>query len=230
VAEREHDRIPHSVEVKFRTTSSFLFAYSTNLSKGGMFLETAADVPIGSAIALRFRVADEEACEVRGRVSWRRDAPDADGAPAGIGVEFDAIDDTLGEVIDRLVTRFQGLTVLLFCPDTQDRHSVARMVRSIVGTADVVEAGGTSTAEALLGPEIDLVVVDGDAPDGAGLLVLRAAKSRDRKIPAIVLSADAGRQQQARELGADEIADHPPDFHDFQELLLRALGRPSTIG
>lgn len=227
--DREHDRIPLSVAVKFRTTSSFLFAYSVNLSKGGMFLETANLAPVGSQIALVFEVADHGTFEVKGTVTWHRTKEDTVGMPPGMGVEFGEVDATLGEFIDEIVSSFQGLTVLLFCPDPQDRRTIGRMVRSIVATAEVVEAGGTSTAEALLGPEIDLVIVDADAPDGAGLKVLRAAIAADRKIPTIVLTNDTLRRVETLEMGAVDASENPPVFADFQEILLRTLGRPSTV-
>ena len=40
MTEREHERMPYSVQVEFRTPNSFLVAYSVNLSRGGLFLET----------------------------------------------------------------------------------------------------------------------------------------------------------------------------------------------
>ena len=44
----------------------FLFAYSVNLSKGGMFLETANVAPVGSEVALVFHVADRGTFEIKG--------------------------------------------------------------------------------------------------------------------------------------------------------------------
>ena len=227
--DREHDRIPLSVEVRFRTTSSFLFAYSVNLSKGGMFLETANLAPVGSDITLVFQVADRGTFEVRGTVTWHRTKEDTVGMPPGMGVEFGEVDATLGEFIDQIVTSFQGLTILLYCPDPQARRTLGRMIRSIVATAEVVEAGGTSTAEALLGPDIDLVIADADAPDRAGLSVLSAANAADRKIPSLVLTNDTMRRAESLELGAVDVCENPPAFADFQEILLHTLGRPSTV-
>ena len=48
MSEREYERMPYRVQIEFRTASSFLVAYSVNLSRGGLFLETEADVPTGS--------------------------------------------------------------------------------------------------------------------------------------------------------------------------------------
>lgn len=215
------------MQVRFRTSSSFLVAYSVNLSKGGAFLETATPAPVGSALTLKLAVGDADAYEVAARVTWVREQADPAAGPAGMGVEFDGIDDALGDVIDQLVTTFAGMTVLVFCPDSQDRATLARMVRSIIRSADVVEAGGISTAEALLGDELDLVVVDGDAPDDGGWHLLRAAKQRG--VPVIALCAEEDERLRAHELGADDITDNPPAFVDFQEALLRTLGRPTAV-
>lgn len=227
--EREHDRIPLAVEVRFRTTSSFLFAYSVNLSKGGMFLETANLAPVGSELTLVFQIADHGTFEIKGTVTWHRTKEDTVGLPPGMGVEFDEVDTTLGEFIDQIVSSFAGLTVLLYCPDPRDRRTIGRMVRSIVATADVVEAGGTSTVEALLGPEIDLIIADMDAPEDAGLAVLDAAIANERKIPVIAVTNDTLRRAQVLEAGAVDATENPPVFADFQEILLRTLGRPSTV-
>jgi len=56
MSEREHQRIPYAVEVEFRTASSFLVAYSVNVSRGGLFLETEHEVPVGAQITLRLAV------------------------------------------------------------------------------------------------------------------------------------------------------------------------------
>ena len=53
---RAFQRIPYVVKVEFRTPSSFLVAYSINLSRGGIFLETEHPAAIGDSIALEFAV------------------------------------------------------------------------------------------------------------------------------------------------------------------------------
>ena len=117
--DREHDRIPLSVEVRFRTTSSFLFAYSVNLSKGGMFLETASLAPVGSQITLVFQIADRGAFEVKGTVTWHRTKEDTVGLPPGMGVEFEQIDDANIRVVEEILRRY----------DNQREHRTTRRRR-----------------------------------------------------------------------------------------------------
>ena len=47
MTDRDQARMPYTVQVEFRTPSSFLVAYSVNLSRGGLFIETDADIPTG---------------------------------------------------------------------------------------------------------------------------------------------------------------------------------------
>ena len=64
--------MPYAVQVEFRTASSFLVAYSVNLSRGGLFLETDADVPTGAPMTLDFAVPNAGTTSLNGIVAWRR--------------------------------------------------------------------------------------------------------------------------------------------------------------
>src|SRR5690349_18653862 len=105
MSEREHQRIPYAVEVEFRTASSFLVAYSVNLSRGGLFLETEHEVPVGVEINLRLAVPGSGPMGLSGQVAWRRGRESNDGPP-GIGIEFVELGDELGAIIDRLVAGY----------------------------------------------------------------------------------------------------------------------------
>lgn len=225
--DRAHQRIPYAVQVEFRTASSFLVAYSVNLSRGGLFLETVHEAPLGSEITLQFAVPGAGPMRITGRVSWRREA--GPEGPAGLGVEFDDIRDSIGEVIDQLVAGFDGLSVLLLCGDKQDRSSLGRLIRSIIASADVLSAGDDRMAETLLDDDIDLVVVDADFDPEAALRVIKQATGRTPAIPTISLTSNKKLRERTRAAGAAEVANNPPPFSEFQRLLLRALGRPVAV-
>jgi uncharacterized protein (TIGR02266 family) len=225
--DRSHQRIPYAVQVEFRTASSFLVAYSVNLSRGGLFLETTNDAPVGSEITLQFTVPGAGPMLITGRVSWRREK--GNEGPGGIGIEFDDIRDSVGEIIDRLVADFEGLNIMLLSGDKQDRSTLSRLIRSIIGTAEVLGAGDTHMAETLIDDDIDLVVVDADFdPDGA-LRILKLAAARQSRIPTIALTSNKKMRERARAAGASEVASNPPPFSEFQRLLVRALGRPLAV-
>jgi type IV pilus assembly protein PilZ len=226
--ERVHDRVPFCVRVQFRNASSLLVAYSVNLSRGGVFLETEEPVQIGSEVTLQLEVARAGPVLLSGRVSWRRERPDRDG-PVGIGVEFDDMVDTLGELIDSLVTQFSGITVLLLCPDSRARATLARQLRSIMSTAEVVGASDARVAMSLLDEEIDLAVLEADGDPDAALLVLERAQSLFSPVPSIVLAASDALRGRAREGGADEVVSNPPPPGELQTAVMRALGKPSSV-
>src|SRR5262245_13224163 len=108
MSDREYQRIPYAVQVEFRTASSFLVAYSVNLSRGGLFLETEADIPIGAEIQLSFGVPSVGAIALAGVVAWRRGPEHPDG-PLGLGIEFQDVGPMLGSTIDRLVAGYDGV-------------------------------------------------------------------------------------------------------------------------
>ena len=226
--DREHTRIPYSVEVQYRTASSFLIAYSTNLSRGGLFLESESEVPLGTPIELRLFVPGVGAIDVQGAVSWRRERNDPEG-PAGYGIEFQELGATLGQTIDRLVANYDGLSILILCGDRHDRSSLARAIRSILSTADVVSAADARVAETLLTAEVDLAVIDTDHDPEGALLALRAAHHVTPPVPTIALASTKRLRERARAAGADEVGSNPPPFGELQLLIVRALGRPSSI-
>ena len=84
MSDREYERIPYSMQVEFRTASSFLVAYSVNLSRGGMFIETDSEVPTGVLLALDLQVPGAGLLQLVGLVAWRRGVDSPDG-PAGLG-------------------------------------------------------------------------------------------------------------------------------------------------
>jgi uncharacterized protein (TIGR02266 family) len=228
MSEREFPRVPYAVEVEFRTASSFLVAYSVNLSRGGLFLETEHDVPLGAEIGLKFAVPGAGSLDLMGRVAWRRGRESPDGPP-GLGIEFDDVALQLGGTIDRLVGGYEGMSVLLLSADRTDRNSLTRLIRSIMSTAEVISASDAKVAETLLTGDVDLAVIDVDAEPEGALAALRAAKHVQPPIPTVALASSKKLREHARAAGADEVATNPPPFGELQVMLVRALGRPLSV-
>jgi uncharacterized protein (TIGR02266 family) len=229
VTERVHDRVPLFLEVEYRTAGAFLVAYSSNLSKGGLFIDTERPLPVGTELGLRFAIPGSGKIEVRGVVAWVRPAA-IDGKPAGMGVEFEQLDTHHGEVIDDIVGGFRGLTIMVIAASMSARALLSRAVRSILSSAAVVEIATADAAEAALGDEPDLAIVDLDDPDaGEGLYALRLAKTATEHLPVIAAGREDDARQRARELGADEVLVTPLVLTDLQAAILRALGRPLRV-
>lgn len=225
---RAHERIPLSVEVEYRSASSFLVAYTVNISRGGLFLESESPPAVGSALSLDLRVPGTEGpISVRGRVTWTR-PPDDPSGPPGFGICFEEVSPELGALIDQLVAEFSGLTVVLLCPNQRDCPTLARTIRSIIHTADVVSATEARIAEALVADDVDLLLLMADEDPDAALRLLDT-RGPPPRVPAVVLTSDESIKARAKAAGADEVAGNPPAFADFQKQIVRALGRPRGI-
>lgn len=228
MADREHVRMPYSVQVEFRTPSSFLVAYSVNLSRGGLFIETDADIPTGALVTVDFGIPTAGQISLNGTVSWRRGVESIDGPP-GLGIEFVDVAPQLGAVIDRLVSSFHGVQILVLSGDRQDRTSLARSIKSIISTAEVMQAADANVATTLMSSEIDLAVIDIDFDVEGGLATLRAAKQHEPAVPTVALTANPQLHEYARAAGADEIVSNPPPFAELQVVLVRALSKPALV-
>ena len=220
--------MPYAVQVEFRTASSFLIAYSVNLSRGGLFLETEQHIPQGAEIGLALEVPGASSLDLTGVVAWRRGLDSSEG-PAGLGIELNDVAPALGATIDRLVSMFHGIQILLLSGNRQDRTTLARLIKSIVTTAEVVQAADAEVAKTMLAPEIDLLVVDLDFETEGAFETLRAARTLSPRVPTVAITANAKLREHARSEGADETAANPPAFTDLQLVLVRALSRPVRV-
>ena len=221
--------MPYAVQVEFRTASSFLVAYSVNLSRGGLFLETDADIPTGALMTLDFSVPSAGTTSLNGVVAWRRGVGESPDGPAGIGVEFQDVAPQLGAIVDKLVSSFRGVQMLLLSGDRQDRTQLARNIKSIISTAEITQAADANVAATVLTHEIDTAIVDIDFDLEGGLKIIRAAKTQRPPVPTIALTSNTAYREQAIAAGADELLPNPPPFAELQLVLVRALGKPVAI-
>ena len=221
--------MPYAVQVEFRTASSFLVAYSVNLSRGGLFLETDADIPTGALMTLDFSVPSAGTTSLNGVVAWRRASGESADGPVGLGVEFQDVAPQLGAIVDKLVSGFRGVQMLLLSGDRQDRTQLARNIKSIISTAEITQAADANVAATVLTHEIDCAIVDIDFDLEGGLKIIRAAKKQNPPVPTIALTQSASYRDQAIAAGTDELLPNPPPFVELQLVLVRALGKPVAI-
>jgi uncharacterized protein (TIGR02266 family) len=228
---RRHDRLPFTMEVRYRTAGAFLVSYSVNLSKGGIFIESEAPLPVGARVSLHFDVPGAGALEVDGTVAWVRTHVDPSEPPAGMGVEFDELDADWGATIDAMVREFTGLTVLVAAASADRMALLARYVRSII-SCDVVEAMSAPLAEVALESRPDLALVDLDRRPAVGMRIIATARARaeaGQPTPVIALAGNPEARAQAVAAGALEALATPPSFRDLQAAVVRTLSRPAAV-
>ena len=86
----------------------FLTDFSANLSIGGMFIETARPLPLGTRFRLRFYLPGfEEPVDTDAEVRWVLD-PDFEGPlPCGMGIKFEALEPRHEAQIEALLSTWE---------------------------------------------------------------------------------------------------------------------------
>jgi type IV pilus assembly protein PilZ len=107
---REHRRVMVSMEVDYGCDNTFLFAYITDLSAMGIFIQTNAPHPPGTSLNLRFQPAGGPQLDVEGRVIWVNPARKHDSINPGMGVQFVDLTPAQREQIKSLVRTFAYLS------------------------------------------------------------------------------------------------------------------------
>jgi uncharacterized protein (TIGR02266 family) len=104
---REHRRAPIRLQLNYRdaTGGNFLFEYSRNISKGGIFIETPHPLPSGALLVMRFQVpGTDQVIEVDGEVVWVNPFRDGDENPnPGMGIQFRNLNEDHHDIIAGIV-------------------------------------------------------------------------------------------------------------------------------
>ena len=107
---REHQRVLVSMEVDYRCDKTFLFAYITDLSAMGIFIQTSEPLPPGTLLNLRFQPPGGAQFDVEGRVIWVNPPRKHDSINPGMGVQFVDLTPAQREQIKVLVRTFAYLS------------------------------------------------------------------------------------------------------------------------
>lgn len=226
---RRHLRAPLALEVRYRTTGSFLVSYSLNLSVGGLLLETADPAPpVGATLVVRFTVPGAgETIETQARVVWVRE-PLEPGGRRSLGLQFEGLEQRMGLLIDRLVRRFEGLTLVAVAARGAPLERLSRYLRSALACT-VVQVGADALSEMAVtvqGCSVDLLAVDLDSTGPAGLAALSWARTAVPRIPAVVVADHPEAVAAAEADGAATVIRGPLSFDKVRRCVLDVLARP----
>ena len=225
---RRTARVPVALELEYRSAGAFLVAYTTNLSKGGIFIETSTPLPIGTVVAMRLHAPNTPTCDVQGTVAWLRPESTGPGQPAGMGIVIDTAADQYGAVVDQIAFSFTGIQILLVTGEAAPRAILSRYLRSILACRilDVDFA-----AVEALPANIDLAVIDLDSsgPEGAQLIQTLRYNEKTSTTPVIALGQLERDRMRAHQRGADEAITNPPLFAELQSAVIRCIAKPTAV-
>lgn len=109
MTEEKRQNTRHALRTKmdYRAQSGgdFLYEYTTNISRGGIFIETREPLPEGTLVEMKFQPPEASGpIEVVGKVVWVNRYRDGEENPnPGMGIQFEELSDDTRDMIAQLV-------------------------------------------------------------------------------------------------------------------------------
>ena len=98
---RKDDRFTYLKEVELEFSSGKRAARISDISAGGCYIDTIAQVPVGDPLKLQISASDGESMVFDGKVAYLLDG-------FGFGVEFTDLTDDRREFLKRILTAASG--------------------------------------------------------------------------------------------------------------------------
>lgn len=226
-ADRRHmARSAARIRVRFRSVEDLVTRYTTDVSRGGIFVTTTEHLPLGTLVDLALEVPDGDApAIIPARVAYvlAPESARAVGRAPGMGMQF-AEEDTsaIGARIAAYVAHAMSeerapdlrapAHVLVVEDSATIRNEIASALRAAGHRVTLAEHGLAALGTALREPP-DLVLSDVQMPmmDGWQLLRVLRARPATREVPVVFLTTlDAERDRlRGYELGVADFIGKP---------------------
>jgi uncharacterized protein (TIGR02266 family) len=106
--QRQSDRLHHELLVAYRTVDGFITDWATNISKGGVFINTRNPLPVGTLVRLIISLPDAAfPFDLTGKVIRVNDHDPLSTQVAGMGLEFVDVDEEKRGRIEKFVSRLR---------------------------------------------------------------------------------------------------------------------------
>jgi uncharacterized protein (TIGR02266 family) len=232
------------MRVSYATLDQLVVAYSTDLSKGGMFLTGGDTLPVGSPLRLELELPRRGGeLSINCRVVYVRDAATAErtGKPVGMGIHFLDLreadlarigrfiaDHGVGSVDSSRPPRAKPLKVLVVDDDHVAREEAARPFRD---RGDEVESAsdGVAALAACLREPPDVIVSDVQMPRMDGWQLVRIVRSRPElaEVPLLFLTGIRGEDDRIKgyQLGVDDFVAKPSRPEELLARVDRVVSR-----
>lgn len=104
-ATRRSNRVHHEVMVGITSEHETFSGWGTNLSAGGVFVNSNHYPPVGTRVSVLLQLPGHSECKLNGRIAWAQPAGAGVDEP-GMGIEFLDVDEgtrrLVGEMVEKL--------------------------------------------------------------------------------------------------------------------------------
>jgi uncharacterized protein (TIGR02266 family) len=106
---RRATRLYHEIPVAYRSVGSFLTDWATNISHGGLFINTRKPLPVGTAVKILIQLPGASfPFQLSGRVARITEFDNRANMVPGMGIEFTDVDDPKRRDIESFVDRLRS--------------------------------------------------------------------------------------------------------------------------
>lgn len=229
-------RIGATLRVRFQTLEDFVVAYTKDISRGGLFIETEELIPEGDIVPLELVLPnDGPIVRVISRVAHVTQL----GTAHGIGMEFldvggapldellvDYLAESLGD--EDPVRQLAPAWVLVVDDDDAYRNLASRSLEEAGHRVTTAANGMDALAQVLRDPP-DLIFSDVNMPGMDGWQLLRIVRSRQSlsHVPVIFFTSLKGEQERLKgyQLGVDDYLPKPFGEEELVARVARVLSR-----
>jgi len=101
-------RLHHQIPVAYRSVGTFLSDWATNISHGGLFINTRKPLPIGTEVRVLIQLPGEQfPATLDGKVTRVSEFDNAHNLVPGMAVQFTGVDEARREQLEQFVQRLR---------------------------------------------------------------------------------------------------------------------------
>ena len=105
---RKAPRLHHELPVAYRSVGSFLSDWATNISHGGLFINTRKPLPVDTPVKILIQLPGEPfPSHLEGRVTRVTEYDNARNLVPGMGIEFTGVEPARREELERFVQKLR---------------------------------------------------------------------------------------------------------------------------
>ncbi len=106
--QRRLTRLHHELPVAYRSVGSFLTDWATNISQGGLFINTGKPLAVGTEVKIIIQLPGAAfPFDIVGKVKRVHELGKGKGSPPGMAVEFTELDRAKREKIEAFVQKLK---------------------------------------------------------------------------------------------------------------------------